>query len=156
MTLIQAFKAYAQSHDAYQTALYIAKHSGIVDQFKAEGTPEAEARMENITSLLDGIQEFVEDDELSVNEEISTDKSMAQFLQSISLMTDADEDKGEVDTITLMSVHAAKGLEFKSVFVTGLEENLFPSYQSLSTRIRSTKNAGCFMWPSREQRFIWC
>ena len=48
-------------------------------------------------------------------------------------MTDADEDKGEVDTITLMSVHAAKGLEFKSVFVTGLEENLFPSYQSLST-----------------------
>ncbi|MFN8319848.1 MAG: UvrD-helicase domain-containing protein [Saprospiraceae bacterium] len=133
VTLIQAFKAYAQSHDAYQTALYIAKHSGIVDQFKAEGTPEAEARMENITSLLDGIQEFVEDDELSVNEEISTDKSMAQFLQSISLMTDADEDKGEVDTITLMSVHAAKGLEFKSVFVTGLEENLFPSYQSLST-----------------------
>ena len=133
VTLIQAFKAYAKAHDAYQTALYISKHSGIVDMFKAEGGPEAEARLENITSLLDGIQEFVEDDELSLNEELSTDKSLAQFLQSISLMTDADEDKGEVDTITLMSVHAAKGLEFKSVFVTGLEENLFPSYQSLST-----------------------
>ena len=133
VTLIQAFKAYAKAHDAYQTALYISKHSGIVDLFKTEGGPEAEARLENITSLLDGIQEFVEDDELSVNEELTTDKSLAQFLQSISLMTDADEDKGEVDTITLMSVHAAKGLEFKSVFVTGLEENLFPSYQSLST-----------------------
>ncbi len=133
VTLIQAFKAYAKAHDAYQTALYISKHSGIIDMFKAEGGPEAEARLENITSLLDGIQEFVEDDELSLNEELSTDKSLAQFLQSISLMTDADEDKGEVDTITLMSVHAAKGLEFKSVFVTGLEENLFPSYQSLST-----------------------
>lgn len=131
--LIQSFKDFSAKNDAYQTALYIAKHSGIVDAFKAEGTPEAEARMENITSLLDGIQEFVEDDELSINEEFSTDKSLAKFLQSISLMTDADEDKSDVDTITLMSVHAAKGLEFKSVFVTGLEENLFPSYQSLST-----------------------
>lgn len=133
VNLIQAFKDFSAKNDAYQTALYISKHSGIVDLFKAEGTPEAEARMENITSLLDGIQEFVEDDELSINEEFSTDKSLAKFLQSISLMTDADEDKTDVDTITLMSVHAAKGLEFKSVFVTGLEENLFPSYQSLST-----------------------
>ncbi|MBK8851457.1 MAG: UvrD-helicase domain-containing protein [Saprospiraceae bacterium] len=131
--LIQAFKDFSAKNDAYQTALYISKHSGIVDLFKAEGTPEAEARMENITSLLDGIQEFVEDDELNINEEFSTDKSLAKFLQSISLMTDADDDKSDVDTITLMSVHAAKGLEFKSVFVTGLEENLFPSYQSLST-----------------------
>ncbi|MBK8112203.1 MAG: UvrD-helicase domain-containing protein [Saprospiraceae bacterium] len=131
--LIQAFKDFSAKNDAYQTALYISKHSGIVDLFKAEGTPEAEARMENITSLLDGIQEFVEDDELNINEEFSTDKSLAKFLQSISLMTDADDDKTDVDTITLMSVHAAKGLEFKSVFVTGLEENLFPSYQSLST-----------------------
>ena len=113
--------------------MYIAKHSGIIDLFKAEGTPESEGRIENITSLLDGIQEFVEDDEIAVNEEVSNDRSLAKFLQSISLMTDADDDKGEVDTITLMSVHAAKGLEFKSVFVTGLEENLFPSYQSLST-----------------------
>ncbi len=133
VNLIQAFKDFGAKNDAYQTALYISKHSGIIDLFKAEGTPEAEARMENITSLLDGIQEFVEDDELSINEEFSTDKSLAKFLQSISLMTDADEDKNDVDTITLMSVHAAKGLEFKSVFVTGLEENLFPSYQSLST-----------------------
>lgn len=130
--LIHKFKKYALDNDAYRTALYIAKNSGIVDLLKAEGTAEAEGRIENITSLLDGVQEFVEDDVIEAGEEVVRDKSMATFLQTISLMTDADNDKENNDTITLMSVHSAKGLEFKSVFVTGLEENLFPSYQSLS------------------------
>jgi DNA helicase II / ATP-dependent DNA helicase PcrA len=130
--LIFSIKKYALTNDAYKTALFIAKHSGIIDSLKAEGTLEAEGRVENINSLLDGIQEFVEDDVIEEGEVIQRDKSLGTFLQTISLMTDADDDKENLDVVTLMSVHAAKGLEFKSVFVTGLEENLFPSYQSMS------------------------
>jgi len=130
--IIQKAKAINATQDAYQTAKFIAQESGIIEALKNEGGLEAEARLENISSLLDGINEFVEDDELDINEEFTNDKSLSKFLQSISLMTDADTD-GNPDTVTLMSIHAAKGLEYKSVFVTGLEENLFPSFQSLST-----------------------
>lgn len=119
--------------DAYQAAMYIAQKSGIISVLKADTSPEGKSRIENITAMLDGIQEFVENDEIQPGEDAPEDKSLARFLQSISLMTDQDEDKTEVDTITLMSVHAAKGLEYKSVFVVGLEENLFPSFMSLSS-----------------------
>lgn len=132
ISLIANFRNHAMNHNAYQTALFIVQKSGILEQLKAEGSLEAEGRIENITSLLDGIQEFAEDDEIEIDEEVQKDKSLSTYLQTISLMTDADEEKGEQDFITLMSVHSAKGLEFKSVFVTGLEENLFPSYQSMS------------------------
>ncbi len=130
--LVKAFKAKAASSDAYATAQYIAKHSGIIDHLKADKSVEGLSRIENIDSLLDGIKEFVEDDELEVNEEVTIDKSLTTYLQTISLMTDADQGEENPDTVSLMSIHAAKGLEFKSVFVTGLEENLFPSYQSMS------------------------
>ncbi|MBK8622002.1 MAG: UvrD-helicase domain-containing protein [Saprospiraceae bacterium] len=130
--LIKAFKAKAASSDAHATAQYIAKHSGIIDHLKADKSVEGLSRIENIDSLLDGIKEFVEDDELEVNEEVTIDKSLTTYLQTISLMTDADQGEENPDTVSLMSIHAAKGLEFKSVFVTGLEENLFPSYQSMS------------------------
>jgi DNA helicase II / ATP-dependent DNA helicase PcrA len=132
VNLILAIKEFSAVNDAYKTALFIAKHSGIVEILKAEGTLEAEGRIENINSLLDGVQEFVDDDVIEDGQVIATDKSLGTFLQTISLMTDADNETENVDTVTLMSVHAAKGLEFKSIFVTGLEENLFPSYQSLS------------------------
>jgi DNA helicase-2/ATP-dependent DNA helicase PcrA len=132
LQLINQFKKYNLNNDAYKTALYIAKHSGITDLLKAEDTADAESRIDNINSLLDGIKEFVDNDEIVEGQEINADRSLAAFLQNIVLMTDADEDKGDRDVVTLMSVHSAKGLEFKSVFVTGLEENLFPSYQSLS------------------------
>ncbi len=118
--------------DAYKASLYISQKSGIIELLKADNTPEGKSRIENITALLDAIKEFVEDDEISPGEEAPEDKSLARFLQSISLMTDADQDTEQVDVVTLMSVHSAKGLEYKSVFVVGLEENLFPSYMSLS------------------------
>ncbi len=131
--LIHAFKAKAINGNAYEVADYIARFSGIVDALKADGSIEAMGKLENVTSLLDGIKEFVEDDEIEGGEEIDRDKSLSTFLQTISLMTDADEnDKENQDTVTLMSVHAAKGLEFKSVFVVGMEENIFPSYMALS------------------------
>jgi DNA helicase II / ATP-dependent DNA helicase PcrA len=129
---VRKMQQQVQAENAYRAALYIVKESGIIDLLKADTSPEGKSRIENITALLDGIQEFVEDDEISEGEEAPNDKSLARFLQSISLMTDADQDTESVDTITMMSVHSAKGLEYKSVFVVGLEENLFPSFMSLS------------------------
>jgi len=130
--MMHDIKAKARMADAYETAAYIARHSGILDFLKADLSPEGVARIDNINSLLDGIKDFVDDDVLDIDEQISNDKSMARFLQTISLMTDADNETEEADSVTLMSVHSAKGLEFKSVFVVGMEENLFPSYLSLS------------------------
>lgn len=132
VTVIRAAKAKATKANAYETALYLAQHSGMLELLKADKSMEGIGRLENLNSLLDGIKEFVDDDELEVNQEIPTDKSLSMFLQTISLMTDADEKEENPDTVTLMSVHSAKGLEFKSVFVVGLEENLFPSYMTLS------------------------
>jgi DNA helicase-2/ATP-dependent DNA helicase PcrA len=130
--LIQAFKAKSAKSNAYEIADYIARHSGIQTLLKEDKSPEGLSRLENITSLLDGIQEFVQDDVVETGETGSTDRSLSAFLQTISLMTDADEKTENPDNVTLMSVHSAKGLEFKSVFVVGLEENLFPSYLALS------------------------
>lgn len=133
VSIVKAAQQKAVTEDAYKTALFVVKKSGIVDMLKAENSMEAQNRIENINALLDGIQEFVEDDVLDEGEDINNqDRSLSSFLQTISLMTDQDEDKGQADSVTLLSVHAAKGLEFKSVFVVGLEENLFPSYMSLS------------------------
>lgn len=130
--MIKSFKQRAASSNAYDTAIYIAKKSGMIDHYKADNSVEGFNRLENINSLLDGIKEFVENDEEVPGVE-STDKSLSRFLQSISLMTDADQETQNTDVVTLMSTHSAKGLEFRSVFVVGLEENLFPSYMSLSS-----------------------
>jgi len=130
--LIHAFKAKASKSNAYEISDYIARNSGIQSLLKEDKSPEGQGRLENITSLLDGIQEFVQDDELDLGEEGSSDRSLSAYLQTISLMTDADQKDENPDNVTLMSVHSAKGLEFRSVFVVGLEENLFPSYMALS------------------------
>jgi DNA helicase-2/ATP-dependent DNA helicase PcrA len=129
--LIESFKERNASSNAYDTATYIVKKTGIQDLFKNENTIEALSRLENINALLDGVQEFVENDEL-IGEEI-TDKSLSSYLQNIALLTDFDEEVEENDYVTLMSTHAAKGLEFDAIFVVGLEENLFPSYMSMSS-----------------------
>lgn len=132
--VIRACKQKTVTANAYEAAVYIVKASGIYSELKADTTVEGQSRFDNLSSLLDGIKEFVEDDELAEGEDVEANKSLGVFLQTISLMTDADNDNPDaVDTVTLMSVHSAKGLEFKSVFVVGLEENLFPSYQTLST-----------------------
>jgi len=129
---MQLFKLKAQTQNAYELATFISRKSGIAELLKADTSPEGESRVDNVNALLDGIKEFVDNDELIDGEEI-TEKSMAVFLQSISLMTDADKESTDTDVVTLMSVHAAKGLEFRSVYVVGLEENLFPSFMSLAS-----------------------
>ncbi len=132
--LMESFQQKAAALDAYETADFITRKSGVVEVIKQDAPSESKDRMdrmENIVQLLDGIKEFVESD---LEEDISVaDKSLASYLQNIALVTDQDQDKEDNDRVTLMSVHAAKGLEFPSVFVVGLEENLFPSFMSADT-----------------------
>lgn len=132
--IMRVFQQKAATEDAYKTALFITKQSGIVDLLKNDNNPDSDARLDNINSLLDGIQEFTEDDVLDADEDINNqERTISNFLQTISLMTDADEDKDNLDTVTMLSVHSAKGLEYRSVFVVGCEENLFPSFMSMSS-----------------------
>lgn len=130
--LIMAFQKYSQSHSAYDTALYIYKHSGLQNAYTSDNSLEGVARLENLAALLDGVQEFTEADEVigTANE----DRSLSAYLQNIALLTDFDTDPEDDDFVTLMSVHAAKGLEYRAVFVVGLEENLFPSFMSMDTQ----------------------
>ncbi|MFN7116714.1 MAG: ATP-dependent helicase [Saprospiraceae bacterium] len=132
ITMINDFGAKAQTNNAYDIALYVAKRSGIIDELKNDTTIEGAGRLENVNALLDGIQAFVQDD-FEVEGQDTTNNSLAAYLQNIALITDLDNESAEADHVTLMSVHSAKGLEFKSVFVVGLEENLFPSFLSNET-----------------------
>ena len=131
----------ASTESAFKLAAEILKKSGLHDLLKSDTSPEGIGRLENVNAVLDAISEFADvnqnasvmaNDSMTLNDETaSKDGSLAAYLQTITLLTDADDKKEGDDFITLMSVHAAKGLEYKSVFVTGLEEQLFPSFMSL-------------------------
>lgn len=130
---IQISELYQHSlnNDAYETAMYAYKLSGLAADLKSDMTNEGIARIENVMALLDGVKDFTEQDDL--DEESSTDRSLASYLQSILLITELDQQDGTAEYITLMSTHSAKGLEFEMVVVGGLEENLFPSYLSMNS-----------------------
>ncbi len=119
--------------NAYELALDIARASGLVDELKKDTTVEGIGRKDNLDALLDGIKSFVEETTQQAEALNPSDVSLAAYLQNIALLTDMDEPTDDNDFVTLMSVHAAKGLEFKSIFVVGLEENLFPSYLSMES-----------------------
>ncbi len=130
--MIKHFQNKATKDNAYELATLIARQSGIIDQLKGDTTVEGMGRLENINALLDGISEFVETDTTAPDGQ-EEDKSLGTYLQSISLLTDQDKTEDDNNNVTLMSVHSAKGLEFKSVFVVGLEEKLFPSFMSMDS-----------------------
>lgn len=129
-----------KTHNAYDLAALIGKASGILKELYNDKTVEGLARYENIQELLNGIKEFTESrlpavtPDGEVKEEQFDDKSLSTYLQEITLLTDADKDKGDNDRIKLMTIHSAKGLEFSCVYVVGMEENLFPSMMSLNSR----------------------
>jgi DNA helicase-2/ATP-dependent DNA helicase PcrA len=126
--MVQSFAAESKKQDAYETALYIAQHSGILKELHADQSEEGRGRHENIQELLNGIKEFGEREDIE-------DRSLAIFMQDIALLTNDDKkDDKEKDTVSLMTIHSSKGLEFKNVYVVGLEENLFPSQMSLNSR----------------------
>jgi len=128
IAMIEQARKKADTANAYELAETIARKSGLADMLRKDTSIEGMARLENFQSLLDGIKSFVEEDTL-IDTDTLPDKTLASYLQNIALLTDFDsnEEKNNTDVITLMSVHAAKGLEYRSVFVVGLEEDLFPS-----------------------------
>ena len=130
--LIKDFAQKAQSLNAYDAAIYIAKQSGVMAELKKDTTVEGMGRLENVNSLLDGIKEYVDNPSSVVTE--GEGGTLAAYIQNIALLTDQDEKLNNDDFVTLMSVHAAKGLEFPSIFVVGLEEKLFPSFMSIDTQ----------------------
>lgn len=128
VTMIKRFELEVGRKDAYDAAFDIAKGSGLMKELYEDKTVEGLSRYENVQELLNAIKEFVEDPE-------KEDKSLGAFLQEVSLVTGQDEDKDkDPDKVTLMTIHMAKGLEFKYVYIVGLEEDLFPSQMMLSSR----------------------
>ncbi|MFN3530637.1 MAG: ATP-dependent helicase [Bacteroidia bacterium] len=135
-TLIKSFQALEKRSNAYDLAMHIAKHSGMHQALYSDKTVEGVSRYQNLEELLNAIKEFTENDEFIEGEELTADKSLGSFLQNVALLTDADNDKDpeNADKVVLMTVHQAKGLEFKQVYIVGMEENLFPSQMSLNSR----------------------
>jgi DNA helicase-2/ATP-dependent DNA helicase PcrA len=125
--LIKSYQVIIQAKDAYEVADHIAKTSGLMRELKEDKSIEGLSRLENLNELLNSIKEFTDD-------QTREDKTLGAFIQEVSLLTDEDRNKSnDDDVVTLMTIHMAKGLEFKNVFVVGLEENLFPSQMMLET-----------------------
>lgn len=125
--MIKSFKVEMERKDAYEAASFIAKQSGLLRELYEDKTIEGLNRYENVQELLNAIKEYVDSPE-------NEDKSLGAFLQEIALLTDNDQDKDQTDRVTLMTIHSSKGLEFKYVFVVGMEEDLFPSQMMMQSR----------------------
>ncbi|MCM0384120.1 UvrD-helicase domain-containing protein [Bacteroides fragilis] len=122
--LIEQFMTEVAEKNAYEIGTAIIRQSGIINDVCQDNSPENLSRKENIEELVNGMNDFC----AMRQEEGNTNVSLIDFLSEVSLLTDQDSDKeGDGEKVTLMTVHSAKGLEFRNVFVVGLEENLFPS-----------------------------
>lgn len=126
--MIKEFSGLATEKDAYEAALTIAEKSGIINDLKNPVTLQEQNKYENVQEILNGIKDFTERYE---GEEIPT---LEEYVQNVSLLTDADKE-GEEDLrkITIMTMHSAKGLEFKKVYLAGIEEGVFPSKMSMNS-----------------------
>ena len=126
---IKSYIAVAAKEDAFEAAKFIAKNSGMVEELYSDKSIEGLSRYENIQELLNGIKEYVDDPERE-------DKTLGAFLQDIALVTDSDvkDAQQDGDAVTLMTIHSAKGLEFRNVYIVGMEENLFPSQMMITSR----------------------
>ena len=134
VTMIRSYHLAIHSQSAWDAASHIAKSSGILKELYDDKTPEGVSRYENIQELLNAINEFSEKPQATADGELIPN-TLEEFVKDVALLTDADnEDPEDNDRVSLMTVHAAKGLEFPEVFVVGLEENLFPSQMALNSR----------------------
>lgn len=128
--LIKNFAEVAKNNDAYDAAIHIASNTGLLKDLHNDQSPEGRSRYENIQELLNGIKDFVAGE---FEEGLPT--SLAHYIENISLLTDLDQDNSEnIEHVTLMTIHSAKGLEFPHVYLPGLEEGMFPSSMSLESR----------------------
>lgn len=140
VTMINSFRALHEKKDAYEVASHVARSTGILKELYNDQSVEGLSRYENLQELLNSVKEFVAPERedapyfLENLPEEQGPRTLAEYLQQVSLLTDADEQGNDEDAVKLMTVHSAKGLEFDSVFIAGLEENLFPSALSMSSR----------------------
>ena len=128
--LIEVFKIENEKLNAFDLTKELINKVNIIDELKKDESPEGISRVENVQELLNGIRDFIEDQKEIVD---SNDK-LSEFLSNVSLSTDFDINHESEDYISLMTLHLSKGLEFKHVFIVGLEEDLFPSALSYNTR----------------------
>jgi DNA helicase-2/ATP-dependent DNA helicase PcrA len=143
VTMIRSFEVKLKSDNAFDLANTISTSSGLLRELYQDKTPEGLSRYENVQELLNGIKEFVDtgrsitppgDDEVNQDPDTAV-RTLDRYMQDIALLTDADdEDDKNDDKVSMMTIHASKGLEFPAVYVVGLEENLFPSQMSLDSR----------------------
>ncbi|MDW7695895.1 3'-5' exonuclease [Flammeovirgaceae bacterium SG7u.111] len=124
--MVKNFMQSVQNKDAFQAATDIAKGSGILKELYDDKTVEGRVRYENLQELLNAVKAFVDNPD-------NEDKSLHAFLQDVALLTSSDQTADE-DTVTLMTIHMSKGLEFGHVYLVGMEENLFPSQMMLNSR----------------------
>jgi DNA helicase-2/ATP-dependent DNA helicase PcrA len=145
MTMVRSHTVKLSQMNAYDLASGIASSSGLLKEFYEDKTPEGMSRYENIQELLNAIKEFTVSGKSPVpapqfdnvnGENISAEpvRTLPVFMQDIALFTDADDEDGDDDKVSLMTVHSAKGLEFPHVYIVGLEENMFPSAWMLDDR----------------------
>jgi len=130
VNMIEGFKTMIKNYDAFELANQIIKRIGIIKFYENEGTAEGINRIQNIEELLNGVKNFI-DEKNKLNEPIL----LVNFLEEVAMATDFEiQDTDEVDSVSLMTVHLSKGLEFPYVYIIGMEENLFPSSMSLDSR----------------------
>ncbi len=132
--MIKGFQKQLLTQDAYAVAFSVAKTTKILSNYYNDQTVESLSKYENLQELLNSVKEFAEADVVPTDAEgMPNDNSLGSYLQQIQLHTSLDEGEDE-DAIKLMTIHAAKGLEFKNVYIVGMEEDLFPARQSTATR----------------------
>ena len=130
-TMMSGFATRLETATAFDLGHHIAQHTNLLRELHKDKTPEGVARYENVEELLAGMKEFSDEIDPANPDAVRT---MGDFLVDVALLTDADQDDGDDDKVSLMTIHAAKGLEYPYIYVVGLEENLFPSQMALNTR----------------------
>ena len=129
--MIKNFQIMNESNNVLETLNEVIKRIGIVNLLKNDGTPESISRVENVEELINGVKDFIDGQEDLVNSKIT----LADFLEDVALITDLDKDiNDQQPKVSLMTIHLAKGLEFPYVYIVGLEEDLFPSALSSTSR----------------------
>ncbi len=130
--MIKAFQVLLKTENVYTVAMEVAKRSGLIKFLKDDQTPEGISRVENVQELMNSMQGFIEEQQQLED----GNPSLSNFLENIALSADTQKDKEDdgTDKVSLMTIHLSKGLEFPVVHLVGLEENLFPSFMSTSTR----------------------
>lgn len=130
-SMIKAFQVMLKTENVYNVSMEVAKRSGLIKFLKDDQTPEGISRVENIQELMNSMQGFIEEQQQLED----GNPSLSNFLENIALSADTQNDKNDdTDKVSLMTIHLSKGLEFPVVHLVGLEENLFPSFMSSSTR----------------------